>query len=256
MDVIYFVDGDRVETTANAGGPWDPTMQHGGAPSSLAVWAAEQIASAVPMRVARLTIDLLRPVPVAPLRLRTEVLREGRKIQVVQVSLMSEDKEVARAEVLKVRRIELDLPPAALPGPLMTPGPLAGQRQSLGARNAFGSGVDVSAIDGSFQGGGPGKVWFRLHRPVVAGHANSPAMRAAATGDFCNGVSSVLDFTKWTYLNGDLTVSLARDPVGEWILLDAETLLGPDGCAVASGKLADEQGYFGRATQTLVIEPR
>jgi hypothetical protein len=56
-------------------------MQHGSAPAALAVWAAEAIPTAQPMSIARVTIDLMRPVPVAPLTLQTEILREGRKIQ-------------------------------------------------------------------------------------------------------------------------------------------------------------------------------
>ena len=59
----------------------------GGAPASLVVWAAERIPTAMPMQVARVTIDLMRPVPVAPLTLETEVLREGRKIQLCAVRL-------------------------------------------------------------------------------------------------------------------------------------------------------------------------
>ena len=81
-------------------------------------------------------------------------------------------------------------------------------------------------------------------------------MRATLTGDFCNGISSVLDFRRWTFINGDLTISLARLPVGEWILLDAQTWLGDQGTGLAFARLGDERGYFGRAVQSLVVEPR
>ena len=81
MDAIYRVDGNRVVTSANAAGPWDAGMQHGSAPAALVVRAAEAIPAREPMRIAGVTIDLMRPVPVAPLTLQTEVLREGRKIQ-------------------------------------------------------------------------------------------------------------------------------------------------------------------------------
>jgi hypothetical protein len=81
MDAIYRVDGNRAETSPNAADPWDSTMQHGSAPAVLLTWAAEAIPTSVPMQIVRLTIDLMRPVPVAPLTLETEVLREGRKIQ-------------------------------------------------------------------------------------------------------------------------------------------------------------------------------
>jgi hypothetical protein len=75
MDAIYRVDGNRVVTSPNAAGPWDIRMQHGSAPAALAVWAAEAIPTPQPMQIARVTIDLMRPVPVAPLTLATEILQ-------------------------------------------------------------------------------------------------------------------------------------------------------------------------------------
>ena len=80
-------------------------------------------------------------------------------------------------------------------------------------------------------------------------------MRAVAASDFCNA-SSALDWQKWTFLNADLSVSMAREPVGEWILLDAVTWIGPDGAGLAMARLADTKGYFGRCAQSLVIEKR
>src|SRR6201986_3528156 len=85
MEAIFRVDGGRVEVGPNAAGPWDSRMQHGSAPAGLAVWAAENIPTAVPMRVGRVTVGLMRPVPLAPLTLETEVLREGRKSQLCAV---------------------------------------------------------------------------------------------------------------------------------------------------------------------------
>ena len=67
---------------------------------------------------------------------------------------------------------------------------------------------------------------------------------------------AVLDFRQWTFLNADLSVNFARQPVGDWILLDAESWIGPDGAGLAMARLADERGYFGRAIQSLVIEKR
>ena len=257
MQAIFHLDGDVAVASGLAAGPWDPSMQHGGAPSSLIAWAAERAACDTPMRVSRLTIDLLRPVPVAPLQIATEVVRQGRKIQVLAIRLLAGGVEVVRASVLKVRRLPVDLP-AGLGSPaLALAGPEAGAPQMIGAGgNAFGAGFDIRAVDGAFGHSGPGKIWFRLNREIVAGEPVSGVMRAAATADFSNGVGAVLDFNRWTYINGDLTISLTRDPVGEWILLDAETWLGPDGGGLAAGRLADRDGYFGRAVQTLVIEPR
>ena len=80
MEAIYRVDGAAVATSAFAGGPWDPRLQHGAAPAALVCWAVERLPAPTPMRVARLTVDLMRPVPVAPLTFDVEILREGRKI--------------------------------------------------------------------------------------------------------------------------------------------------------------------------------
>src|SRR5882757_5821582 len=120
---IYRVDGDRVVTSADAAGPWDPRMQHGSAPASLVVWAAEAIPTPVPMTIARVTIDLMRPVPVAPLTIIAAVLREGRKIQLCEVKLLADGVQVVGATVLKIKRQALTLPddvkelPVALPSP-------------------------------------------------------------------------------------------------------------------------------------------
>ena len=110
MEAIYRVDGNRVVTSPNAAGPWDPGMQHGSAPAALVTWAAEAIPTREPMRIARVTIDLMRPVPLAPLTLHSEVLREGRKIQLCAVRLLAGDTIVVGATVLKIRVQELTLP--------------------------------------------------------------------------------------------------------------------------------------------------
>ena len=110
MTPIYRVDGDSVVTSPDAAGPWDRRMQHGSAPASLVTWAAERIPTPVPMNIARVTIDLMRPVPVAPLTIETEVLREGRKIQLCEIKLLADGVQVVGATVLKIKRQALTLP--------------------------------------------------------------------------------------------------------------------------------------------------
>src|ERR1700740_2954876 len=110
MQAIYRVDGERVAVSPNAAGPWDPTRQHGSAPSALVVWAAETVPTPVPMRIARVTIDLMRPVPLAPLTLHNEGKRAGRKIQLCAVSLFADAVAVVNATVLKIKTQALSLP--------------------------------------------------------------------------------------------------------------------------------------------------
>ncbi len=257
MDAVYRVDGHSVVPSPHAAGPWDPRMQHGSAPASLVVWAAESIATPVPMQVARVTIDLMRPVPLTPLLLETEVLREGRKIQLCAIRLKSDGVVVVGATVLKIRRQALPLPPDIVGLPVELPGPDASHPEPADfSTSPFVTGVSLRAARGRFGVPGPGAIWYRVERPLVAGAAISQAMRAVVAADFCNGTSAVLDFRQWTFINADLTVNFARDPVGDWILLDAESWIGPDGAGLAMARLADTRGYFGRAVQSLVIEKR
>jgi hypothetical protein len=257
MEAIFRVDGGRIEVGPNAAGPWDPRMQHGSAPAGLAVWAAEAIPTAVPMRVARVTIDLMRPVPLAPLTLETEVLREGRKIQLCAIRLRADGTTAVAASVLKVKLQAHKLPPdvggpkVALPGPEESP-----EDPAQFSNSPFVTGMQLRAARGSFGVKGPGAIWYRVKRPFVEGGDISQAMRAVIAADFCNGTSAALDFRDWTFLNADLTVSLTREPIGEWILLDAESWVGPDGAGLSMARLADMSGYFGSCVQSLVIEKR
>jgi hypothetical protein len=257
MNSVYRVEGTTAHTSEFAAGPWGP-MQHGGAPSALVAWTAARIPTNVPMQISRISVDLLRPVPIAPLEIKTEVLREGRKIQLCSVILAHEGVPCVRASVLKIRQVEGESSEIHHEEPVELPGPEQGSERDhgMGRSNAFITGMTIRTVRGAFREIGPGAAWFRANRSIVDGEPNSPAMRAAMTGDFCNGLSSMLDWQRWTFINADLTISFARMPVGEWILLDAQTWLGGSGSGIAFAKLGDARGYFGRAIQSLVIEAR
>ena len=258
MTAIFTPDGAAFRATRYAAGPWHPGLQHGGAPSALVVHAAEVVPTLAPMRIARVTVELLRPVPVDLIHVETQVLREGRKIQLVEVRLLHDGTEVTRATVLRVRTLDQPLPD----GPAMPP--VAGAPEDLATTNDFGrdglvnfaANFDMRRLRGGFGAPGPGQSWFRQHHRLVEGQDLSPAMRAMAVADFSNGLAPPLPFDEWTFLNADLTVSFARLPEGEWIFSDAESWAGEDGQGLAMTRLADRRGYFGRAVQSLLLERR
>jgi hypothetical protein len=258
MSFLYRVEQDLAIPSEYTAGPWGTGLQHGGAPTALISWLAERIEPREPMQVVRITVDLLRPVPIAPLGIRTEVLREGRKIQLCAVTLLHEGVACVRATVLKIRRAQFELPATAIEEKVTLPGPESGQPADVrhDSPNTFIRGLTLSVVQGSFRVPGPAAIWFRVDRPLFEGQAPTPLQRVAMIADFCNGVSTVLEWGQWTFINGDLTISLARLPMGDWILLDAQTWLGDDGSGIAFAKLGDSRGYFGRAIQSLVIEPR
>jgi hypothetical protein len=256
-NAIFRVEGDRVVTSPRAGGPWDPRAQHGSPPAALIAWIADTMPAPVPMQVARVSVDLMRPVPVAPLTFTTEVVREGRKIQLCTVRLLAEGVEVVRGQVLRIRtranRISESAATPALDVPL--PDQCA---EDVGdpARNMFLGAMSMRPAFGRFLDLGPAAVWFRANVPLIEGLPLSPLMRAIIASDFCNGVSPTLDFGAWSFINADLTVNLARQPVGDWILVNAESFAGAEGAGLSMARLADVNGYFGRVIQTLVVEPR
>lgn len=257
MDPIFRVDGNRVVTSPDAAGPWDPRMQHGSAPAALVVWAAEAMPTQVSMQIARVTVELMRPVPVAPLTIETEVLREGRKIQLCGIKLRADGVVVVGATVLKIKTQVLVLPPEVGDLPVELPGPDQSMVEPAdNAGSPFTKCVSMRAARGRFGMVGAASIWFRVDQPLIAGSPVSQAMRAVVAADFSNGTASALDFSEWTFINADLTVNLARQPVGDWILVDGECWIGPDGAGLAMSQLADQHGYFGRAVQSLVIEKR
>ncbi|GAC1313127.1 MAG: thioesterase family protein [Acidimicrobiales bacterium] len=290
MDSLFVVHEGGFQPTELARGPWDPGALHGGPTAALIVRQAEAHLAGGAWQVARVTIELLRPVPVERLVVRAETVRPGRKVTLTEVSVVagrsgsrsgrsggsdgsdgtdrtdrsdgtdgSDGREVARAVVLSVRRTDLSLPPPSErhapvgdPDALERPDAVPSAAEWPAFHNR---GVEMRWARGVWRQPGPATVWMRLRVPVVAGEETSPAMLAVAVADFGNGVSSELDFAAWRFLNPELTVHLARAPVGEWVRIDARTVLGPAGAGVASSELADRDGPFGRAAQSLFIEP-
>jgi hypothetical protein len=256
-NAIFRLEGDRVLTSPRAGGPWDPRAQHGSPPAALVAFIADTLPAPAPMAVARLTIDLMRPVPVGPLSFASEIIREGRKIQLVAVRLMADGVEVVRGQVLRIRTLDNDVPVAAATPPLDVAGPDdCRDDEGDASRNVFLSTMSMRPAFGRFIEPGGAAIWFRANLPLIEGRPLTPLLRAVIAADFCNGVSPVLDFGAWTFINADLTINLARQPVGDWILVNAESCAGPGGAGLAMARLGDAQGYFGRVIQTLVVEPR
>lgn len=261
-DAVFLPEGELFVPTALARGPWSKEAQHGGAPGALLARAVERFEDGERTFVARLTIELLRPVPISPLALRTRFTRPGKKVQLVESSLFAGDVEVARCLGLRMRRAAIPLP-ADLPVTPPPPGPEGGA-QSMPpwaehvAYDSFHTrAVEHRFVAGTFAQPGPATDWIRLRVPLVAGEENSPLSRVAAAADFANGVSWVLHRKDgYEFLNPDLTIALDRHPDGEWVCIDSATSVGPHGTGLAESRLYDERGAIGRSVQTLLIEKR
>ncbi len=274
-DALFTADGELMIPTELSRGPWVATAQHGGPPSGLLTRAVERHRTSPDedpsaYLVSRMTVELLRPVPLTPLRVETATTRPGRKVQLVTASLWAGEAfetEVARAVGLRILRVPITFPfdvngPNADVDAAIRPhaGPEGGRPPSMvfsgATRPAFHSdAVDMRFIRGDL-GAGPGAMWLRLRVPIVAGERPSPAQLAVTMSDFSNAIGSYLPMTTHTYLNADLTVNLHRMPEGEWVCVDSVMRVDGTGVGLAAAQLSDETGPIGRATQSLLIAER
>jgi hypothetical protein len=261
-NALFVSDGEVFLPTDLARGGWSPEAQHGGPPTGLLARCIERVPIPVPMEVVRLTVDLFREVPLTPLTVETRVLREGRRIQIVAASLISEDTEVARARGLKIRTTELALPPS--PNPLWEPVPGPDEAESVDWRNVDAewgphrrfhlNAVEIRTIDNSFLALGPGLSWFRLRYPLVGGEPTTPLVRMAALADMGNGNSQSIDAREWLYVNPDLTLHLHREIEGDWLGMRSVARQHDTGVGFADTELFDTNGPIGRVAQTQLIQ--
>ncbi|HET9075433.1 MAG TPA: thioesterase family protein [Acidimicrobiales bacterium] len=259
MSALYTFDGSAYLPGPMCVGPWSPDAQHGGPVSALlagAVEAAEDPRFAdVDVQVVRLTVELLRPVPLRPLTVASAVVRPGRNVQLAEATMLCGDTEVARARALRIRRAKMDVPVerAEPPGPVPDDDP---PPSSVARRTAFAEAVDLRFVRGSWDETGPVTMWTRLQVAVVDGVEPSPLQRATAAADFGNGVSRVLEFDHHTFINPDLTVALARVPEGEWVGFDVVSRLSTGGFGQAESAIFDPVGPVGRSVQSLLVSER
>jgi hypothetical protein len=242
-------------------GPWHPDHQHAGPPIALVCREIERVAGEQGLtHIARLTANLLRPVPIGELQVDVSTEYTGRNAGHYSARLVAGGKEVARFTALAQRESAVPLPETLLGHP--APTPQRGPDESPPGAFVFGKGrigypdlVETRVAEGRFFGG-PCAVWFRLRHPLFESEAPSVYQRVAVAADSGNGISAILDFSKYSFVNSDLTIHLLRRPQGEWICLDARTHLGPDGCGIAESKLFDQTGLIGRAVQSLLVRRR
>jgi hypothetical protein len=255
VSAFYERDGAIFVPSELTRGPWDPGAQHAGPPAALLGRAVE----ADGLQVGRITVEILRPVPLAPLTVAHRVVRPGRSVELVEAVLAEADgerRELARALAWRLQP-QAGIEPGD-PGPA-PPGPDAGRSVpffATGQEVGYHTAMDVRFVEGAFTEIGPAVVWMRMRVPLVAGEPTSPLARVLVAADAGNGVSATLDYRRFVFINTELTVHLLREPGGEWVCLDAVTHLGAAGLGLAESVLSDERGRIGRGAQTLLVRPR
>ncbi len=255
---LFTRDGRRFVPSGLTRGPWDPDAMHGGAPAALLAHVLGGFEPGSEILLSRLTIELLRPVPLEPLTVDVELTRPGRKVQLLDAVVRGGGTDVVRARALRIRQAPLPVDDAVMVGDVMEPGPAESRPFDSagfggGSVDFFGA-FDVALAHGAFGRPGRAAMWLRLRDAVVAGEPVTPFSRVAAASDFSNGLGSALPWGGYLFINPDLTVTVARPPVSDWVGIDAHTVVGPNGSGFAEAALYDEQGRIGRATQSLLLD--
>jgi hypothetical protein len=244
----------RVDPLPSTASPWGPETQHGGPPAALLAWAAEGVADGV---VGRFTMELLGPVPVAPLSVTAEIERKGRTVQLVAAELYDEQaaRPVARARAWFFPRTTSAGPATPTPAPDTTPAEGRHHPLPAGWSGGYLDAVEWRWIRGAVDEPGPGLVWMRPP-DLFPDRPASPVQRLLACADSASGASAVLDPRAWAFLNTELTVHVLREPEGEWLLLDAATLLGGGSVGLATSAIHDARGLVARSGQALLVSRR
>jgi hypothetical protein len=247
--------GDRFASTPATAGPWSDRAQHGGPPAALLGRALENLDEGTPRVISRFTMDLLGPVPVAPLSVATTVLRPGRTVSLRQAELSDESGRVlARAQGWAFPVLE---GPASSDVPLPH-GPGDGHLEDPPAswHRGYLDSVEWQWVEGAVTRPGPAVVWMRPLVPLLPGEELSPLQRLLTCVDSASGASAALDPAEWNFMNTELTVHVVRPPEGEWVCLKARTTLGGGAVGLAASEVYDQRGLVARSAQALLVTPR
>lgn len=260
---LYVRDGNGFVGTEATRGSWHDNGQSGGAVLALLGHVVEDVPSLTPMSLSRLTVDIVRPVPTGErLQIDTSIVREGKKIQVLELTVTTPGTEHVRARALRLRDADLREheampvsttaanPAAALPPPEAMPrvGDQPGGADFLRLAVEMRRSTDSDT--------GQHGLWLRLLLPVVAGEPVRPTSLAALPMDCVNLIGVPLERSRATAINADVSGHVARYPVGEWIALVGNTWFAQAvGHGTSVGLMCDADGVFGVTSTSQLVQP-
>ncbi len=256
-DAFYLPLGEgRFASTKHTTGPWSPDSQHMGPPSALLARALQQCAPREDLDLARITVEILGPVPIAEIEVHAELLRPGRAVELLGAELRAGGRPVARASAWRIARTDTSGIAVPTEEPLLPVSESVRVHPPVGWVDGYLSAMEWFAVRGDWGKPGAAAAWARQWVALVDGEEPNGLQRLMAVADSGNGLSNRLDIREWMFINTELTVHLLREPDGEWIGLDAETAIGPTGLGIASSVLHDQTGMVARGAQELLVRPR
>ena len=257
MEPLFVFEHGKYRPTDRARGPWDPRMLHGGPSAALLAHALDAERRDPALWMTRITIDLLRPVRQTPLTVRTQMVREGKRIRLVDAFLFDDDILLARASGLMLRRTGSKL---GMEAP-------ARQRQIPSWETLapytieFGNGVGLFHCGTEFRlvpKTHPEQalaMWIRIPYSLLPGQPLTRLEYTAAISDYANAIGNMANLTKGGFINADIALNLHREPEGEWLCM--ESVIRPDHAGIATSNviLHDAVGLLGSVSVSCLANP-
>lgn len=253
--------GERFGATELTGSAWDPAIQNGGPVSALLVRALERCSPRHDVRLSRVVVDLLGPVPICDeLWVFAQVERSGAKIELVSADMLVPGpsgvlRTAARATGWRFAHHDTKGLVFAAAPPLRS----VSEASRFLVDAATAPGGYVTSLDWCMLTelhDTPAESWARPLVDLVNGETMTPFERLFTVADMANGLGTRIEMLDWNFMNTDLAVHIHRVPEGEWVGVQAETNYGPDGVGVSAGTLFDELGAVAKIQQAQLLRPR
>lgn len=258
----YFVAEDALlkpQDGARSGWNGGATLRGSAVSGALAREAERAIGDAGGLRPVRWTLDLFRPAGFQPSAVSSAVVRQGRRLALVDVEMTQDGVRVARATAQFLRggaavhgRTWSRPETVCVPPPDVRP-------ETSEPRVYYSEGAGWTGSPEAHQNAERKRTW---HFPlaVVQGEPPSPFQQAAMAADFVNMVANWGDHGI-EFINTDVTLTLVRLPEGDGVGLVAEHREEHDGVSVGMAAVVDRQGVVGFAGVTglangQVVDPR
>ncbi len=250
---FFQIDGNSFIPTSASVGPWDARSLHGRVVVGLLGAEIERLHCPADYMPARLTVDMYRLPDLSPITVETRMIRDGKRIKVVEAELFSNGVSMARASSQLLLRTQ------NAPGTVWTPPDWTVPRPDeiapadpAATKNRM---WEVRAIKGQMGTVGPRQLWMRELRDLVENRPITPFTRAALTADYASPFANAGD-QGLGYINSDATLYLHRLPVGEWIGMEVSNHHATDGVAIAQCTFYDEQGAIGTSSVCALAQPK